>query len=230
MTSPTSFDPKNPPKIKTIKVCCVSDTHTELPVLPEADLYIVAGDITYRGELDKLKKFNDWGGKLGVPKHCRIMVGGNHDLTLQDFPDEAKACLDNWTYLEDSETLALGLTIYGSPYSSDFYPDHWAFNQPRGPKSAERWSNIPDNTDIFVVHGPPYGYGDAVRGVHVGCVDLTERLSKVKPLLTVCGHIHEDYGVFAAPWGTVVNACVMNDKYKPKNRPIVVTLVVPDNS
>ena len=228
---PNEFDPKNPPKVKVISVCCMSDTHTELPQnLPVCDLYVVSGDLTYRGELDKITKFNDWGAKIPVPKEQKIVIAGNHDLTFADFPIQAQDRLSNWTYLQDSGITVLGLNIYGSPYSPDFYPEHWAFNQPRGNASASRWSAIPEDTNIFVVHGPPYGYGDAVRGVHVGCVDLTERLTVVKPKLTVCGHIHEDYGIFSAPWGTVVNACIMNDKYNPKNKPIVIKLVIPDNS
>lgn len=121
-----------------------------------------------------------------------------------------------------------GLKIYGTPWSPSFFPEHWVFNQNRGSAAKKRWEQIPDDIDVLIVHGPPYGYGDRVEaGVNVGCVDLADRLQIVRPKLTVCGHIHEDPGVFAAPWGMVVNASIMTAGYKPSQKPVSVTLRIP---
>lgn len=101
------------------------------------------------------------------------------------------------------------------------------FNVNRGEAAAQQWKKIPEKTDIVVVHGPPYGYGDRIeRSLHVGCLDLSNRLKTVRPRLTVCGHIHEAYGIYAAPWGTVVNASVLTGAYKPKRTPIIVDVPV----
>jgi hypothetical protein len=58
-----------------------------------------------------------------------------------------------------------GLKIYGSPFSPYFRD--WAFNatplDDGGDEFMDRkFSRIPDDTDIFIIHGPPMGYGDSV--------------------------------------------------------------------
>lgn len=226
----TRFDPINPPVVKDIRICCISDTHTEAQNIPggipQCDIVIHAGDITYRGELDKIARFDEWGGRIPLPTEQKICIAGNHDLSFETDPEVAEANLTQWTYLNDSSTEVMGLKIYGSPWSPSFYPEEWAFNQNRGKAAAERWAKIPDDVDVLIVHGPPFGYGDRTRGLHVGCVDLMDRLHTVRPMLTVCGHIHEDYGVFLAPWGTVVNACSMTEGYKPKRKPLIVNIPV----
>ncbi len=224
------FDPINPPNVRVVRVCCISDTHTEAQNIPggipPCHILIHAGDITYRGETDKLLKFDDWGAKISLPKERKICIAGNHDISFEREPELARAHIQQWTYLQDEATEVLGLKIYGSPWSTEFYPESWAFNHQRGAAAAARWASIPEDTDILVVHGPPYGHGDRTRGKHVGCVDLANRLKVVRPQLTVCGHIHEDYGVFAAPWGTVVNACTMTSGYRPKRSPIVIDIPI----
>jgi len=234
-TSPKRWHPSHPPDVSMVRIVCISDTHTEASnvTIPACDILIHAGDITYRGEQDKLEAFNKWGGKLPIPTERKICIAGNHDVSFRTHPQEARGTLTNWTYLEDSSTTLFGLKIYGTPWSPNFYPEAWVFNQSRGKEAATRWAQIPDDTDILVVHGPPFGYGDRVDGdlhtperTHVGCVDLLDRLREVKPILTVCGHIHEDRGIFTAPWGTVVNACVMTAGYKPKGKPIVIDVPV----
>lgn len=229
------WDPVKPPKVSVVRIVCISDTHTQAShvTIPVCDILIHAGDITYRGEQDKLQAFNDWGGKLHLPKERKICIAGNHDISFRTEPEAARSTLTHWTYLEDSVTEVCGLKIYGTPWSPNFYPESWVFNQSRGAEAAARWSQIPEDTDILVVHGPPFGYGDRLNHdrasrtrPHVGCVDLLHRLEKVRPKLTVCGHVHEDRGVFAAPWGTVVNACVMTSEYKPKGKPIIIDLPV----
>lgn len=57
---------------------------------------------------------------------------------------------------------------------------------------AQRWAQIPEDTDILITHGPPLGFGDRVdSGEHVGCEDLLRRVQQVRPKLHLFGHIHE---------------------------------------
>jgi Icc-related predicted phosphoesterase len=58
------------------------------------------------------------------------------------------------------------------------------------------WSAIPEDTDVLVTHGPPFGILDQnYNKEHVGCESLTEHVLRIKPQLHIFGHIHEDYGV-----------------------------------
>lgn len=43
-----------------------------------------------------------------------------------------------------------------------------------------------------MTHGPPAQFGDVTwTGKHVGCDDLLRKLREIKPLVHICGHIHE---------------------------------------
>lgn len=226
----TQYDPVNPPAVKSVRICCISDTHSQhhnIPGgIPQCDILIHAGDITSEGELEKLLRFDEWGSQIPLPKERKICIAGNHDITFARDPELAQGHIQQWTYLEDSSTEVFGLKIYGTPWSPSFYPEHWAFNVDRGPLARRQWERIPEDTDILIVHGPPFGYGDKIDNIHVGCEDLADRLYAVRPRLTVCGHIHENHGTFAAPWGTVVNACTMTGGYKPKQAPIIIDVPI----
>ncbi len=61
------------------------------------------------------------------------------------------------------------------------------------PVGQSSWSDIPSNSDIVVTHNPP----TSRNGSHVDLeVNLQLRLNQIKPLLSVFGHIHADYGVW----------------------------------
>ncbi len=210
-----------------IKIACISDTHGahRSVTIPECDLLLHAGDLTNVGEYDLLRDFNSWGKSIPLPSTHKLCVAGNHECTLEGKSREAKDLLPEWTYLQDQSHTVAGLKVWGSPWSPEFYPEKWKFQLERGPSAEEFWDVIPEDTDIVVVHGPPYGFGDTViQGYPVGCEALARRLDKVKPRLTVCGHIHHSYGVYESPWGLVVNAAIMTEEYRPLNSPIVVEL------
>jgi hypothetical protein len=58
------------------------------------------------------------------------------------------------------------------------------------------------NADIVVTHTPAHGYCDTtLSGDAAGCPILTQRLSTVRPILHVCGHIHAGRGVQRVHWG-----------------------------
>jgi Icc-related predicted phosphoesterase len=93
----------------------------------------------------------------------------------------------------------------------------WAFM--RGDDElAATWATIPDDTDILVTHGPPFGHGDLViNGNRGGSETLLRRLEELPQLrLHVYGHIHEGGGSRSRV-GTaeVANVSYVDFDYRP---------------
>lgn len=180
-----------------MRIVAVADTHNfhdDLGRLPDGDLLIHAGDLCGAGELFELRRAAAW---LQALPHCyKIVIAGNHDFCFEREPQESiRALGPGITYLQDSEAVVDGVRIWGSPWQPEFCD--WAFNLPRGRALAEKWALIPDGIDILVTHGPPHGYGDhCFDGRREGCEDLLLAIRRVRPLLHVFGHIHEDGGVW----------------------------------
>ena len=188
-----------------LTVVCVSDTHGrhERVPIPDGDILVHAGDLTYDGGLDDVERFDDW--LAGLPHRYKVVVCGNHDWCFQRAPAEARRRLRHAVYLQDEAVVVEGLRFYGSPWQPWFLD--WAFNLPRGPALAAKWALIPDDTDVLVTHGPPAGVLDLTkRGERVGCADLIERVRVVRPKLHVFGHIHEARGAVVEEGTLFVNA------------------------
>ena len=92
---------------------------------------------------------------------------------------------------------------------------------------------IPDDTDILITHGPPYGILDRTsfyhegEDPHVGCKELLDAVTeKLKLRLHLFGHVHPGHGVYSNNiWPTkFVNAAICDEKYRPIQKPIVVEL------
>ena len=89
-----------------------------------------------------------------------------------------------------------GYQIYGSPWQPEFCD--WAFNLPRGEELRQKWSAIPPDTDLLLVHGPPAGHVDMTsRAGRVGCEDLLEAVHQRSISVVVSGHLHSAYGTDA---------------------------------
>jgi len=81
---------------------------------------------------------------------------------------------------------------------------------------------IPENTDVLVTHGPPFGVLDKnYNQMHCGCKSLLQRVMQVRPKLHIFGHIHEGYGVEAREGVTFMNASSVNLFYKMTNLPLL---------
>lgn len=224
------------------RLVLISDTHRQHKsiTLPEGDILIHAGDFTNSGTLKEIVEFNDWLGTLDYS--IIICVAGNHDRMFERARETAEFTLSNATYLRDSSVTIDGVKFYGSPWQPEFGWD-WAFNLPRGDKLAQKWAEIPEDTDVLITHGPPYGIGDEAarfeympkgslgerrirqpKGEHVGCKELLKRIEVVKPKLHVCGHIHEAWGKIERDGTIFVNASCCTLDYKPTNKPIIVEI------
>ena len=209
---------------KGMRIVCLSDTHFPPNAIgvPEGDVLIVAGDICLRGHEYELEIFDRFLGQL--PHKHKLLIAGNHDWPIAHAgPEAMKDLIKNAIYLENSGVEIDGVKFWGSPWQPEFFD--WAFNLPRGPKLAEMWALIPDDTDVLITHSPPYGILDQIySGEHVGCEDLLAALQRVRPKVHVFGHIHEGYGVLKQNGTTFINASVCDYRYRPFNAPIVIDL------
>lgn len=206
-----------------MRIVCISDTHNQHNTLliPDGDILIHSGDFCTFGRVHEITSFNTW---LGTLNHkYKVIIAGNHDLLFESDPYLAQSLITNAIYLEDSGTVINGLNIWGSPVSPKFH--NWAFNKNRGDEIAYHWSLIPSNTDILITHCPPYDCLDKTYlGEYVGCVDLAKRINEIKPKVSAFGHIHQSYGIKIKDGITYINASVLDEQYKPVNKPIIIDL------
>lgn len=203
-----------------MKFVAISDTHCRhySLKLPKGDAIIHAGDVTYKGEEAEVLDFLKWFS--GLNYKFKIFTAGNHDF----FFEKAKPAYiqslipEGVFYLNDSGVEIEGIKIWGSAITPWFF--NWAFNRKRGVSITKHWNLIPNDTDILITHGPPYGILDTVlNGNHVGCVDLIKKVQLIKPKVHISGHIHEAYGRAKRGDTLFINASIMNESYELVNTP-----------
>lgn len=214
------------------RITFISDSHTKHEklneFLPGGDILIHSGDISSRGHTIELLDFFKWFDGLHKYDH-KIFIAGNHDFGFQTEPELIKGLLtgyknidyleDDWISIDNGENT---IKIWGSPWQPEFHS--WAFNLPRGKKIKEKWDLIPDDVDILVTHGPPFGKLDYVpiSGINVGCEELLLKVEEIKPKIHQFGHIHEGAGYVYNGDTHFFNASVLNDRYEFRNRPITI--------
>ena len=105
------------------------------------------------------------------------------------------------------------------------WSDNWAFNRYRGQEIKRHWDMIPD-CDILITHGPPMGILDVTAtGEHVGCQDLLDTIKRIKPSLSLFGHIHENGSKTYYDGDTLYsNGCLLDKRYNFVNKPIGIDL------
>ena len=210
-----------------IRIVCISDTHGQHSKLgvPDGDVLIHAGDFMAFGDTPReIVDFNQWLG--GQPHRHKIVIAGNHDLMFERHPGAARELLGNAIYLENSGTEVTGLKIWGSPVQPEF--NNWAFNVARGAAIRRYWKMIPENTDVLVTHGPPFGVLDKSHptAAHLGCEELAKAVKQIRPRLHVFGHIHGGRGESTSNETRFVNASVVNEAYRLVYEPQVVEIDV----
>lgn len=206
-----------------MKITAISDLHGFYPKLEGGDLLIVAGDLTARDTVNQHMEFLSWLSNQNYKK--KIWIAGNHDGFLENtkYVPVKETGLE---YLCDSGTEFEGLKVWGSPWTPTFYD--WHFMKDRGDPIKEKWDLIPDDTEILITHGPPFGIQDQVKSKEkfTGCEELRSaidhRLKKLK--LHVFGHVHEGYGQVRVDGVIHVNASIMNENYEPVNKPVNIEL------
>jgi len=204
-----------------MRLVCISDTHNlhnymKEPI-PDGDVLICGGDITNVGKVDDVESFNRWIAKF--PHKYKIVIAGNHDWLFMRNGKRARSFLPDCIYLENEEVTIEGIKFYGSPYTPVFF--NWAFMLP-GKELEKEWAKIPNDTDVLITHGPPFGRLDMnLEGQHCGCERLLNRILDIKPKVHIFGHIHEAYGIVANDYTTFINASICTRSYAPSQKPIV---------
>jgi len=195
-----------------MKTIAFSDTHSQHKSFqfPECDLLIFAGDCNGARKAGFID-FVNW--YQTQPAKHKIFVPGNHDFFCENYPDEARLeCKERDIIYLDHEAYEIdGIKFFGSPYTPQFFD--WAFMKPRE-ALGYYWQDIPEDTEILITHGLPYGILDKCPD-SVGCEALLDRVKVVKPRYNIGGHIHEDGGKSKRIGKTTfLNVSVLDGKYR----------------
>ncbi len=205
-----------------MRLVCISDTHgTHHQLkLPEGDVLVHAGDISNRGTPEQVQDFIHWFSHQ--PFTYKIFIAGNHDFLAEDDPGQFRSLLDSTCIYLENESIELeGVRFWGSPVTPWFF--NWAFNRQRGEEIREYWHSIPEETDVLITHGPPYGIRDLnLHGQLTGCEELNHKVWEVSPKVHLFGHIHEAYGITEINGIQFVNAALVDVGGKLVNAPLVV--------
>lgn len=208
--------------------------HRQVAV-PGGDVVIHSGDFCRsRNSIDEVKDFARWIG--GLPHKHKIVTAGNHDGAVEKSTKECRKIFEREgvTLLLNEEVVIEGVKFWGSPTTPTFL--NWYFMKDRGAPIREVWEQIPEDVDVLITHGPPYGHGSMAppyRTPHpkeAGCLDLLNRIREIQeatsgryPRVHCCGHIHCGYGVTASDQFasvTFINASVCTEAYRPTNSPV----------
>lgn len=209
------------PMKKELIIVCMSDTHaleSELDV-PAGDLLLHAGDWTmFSRSLAEIRAFNEWLGTL--PHRFRILTMGNHESFWAD--PEKRSLISNATVLINETATVMGLKVWASPVT----PMSGAFGMPSKAERKALYSTIPEDTDVMVTHGPPFGILDRSPGEteHQGDQVLLAAVKRIQPKLLVCGHVHGGYGTAYIGDTLAVNAALLGPDGALSNRPVVLRL------
>jgi len=165
------------------------------------DVLVVAGDIaSYTGSAEILAQLND----IPVPV---LAVRGNTDLPriknlLQFFSNISLLHLKQVTVCN---THFIGVSgCIPIPFSSRI-----CLNQT---KVVKELKPLIKSNSVLVAHPPPWGTLDKVLGrFHAGCRGLKKVINICRPMLMICGHIHESFGSVLFEKTIVVNCAIGNN-------------------
>jgi Icc-related predicted phosphoesterase len=212
--------------LKRLRFVCMSDTHNEIDKIhiPHGDVFIHCGDaVKHRTSARDIRRFNHFVGQL--PHKYKLFVSGNHCVCLDPKrPDQSQELLGNMTYIQDQLIDIEGVRIYGSPWRPKrgcFYRAE-AFGYDSEHIRDDKWSNIPEDIDFLLTHGPAY----SIRDYHpsskerLGCPDLLDEIvTRARPRIHLFGHMHSCRG--ASLYKSDDNRILEGDRFKEGSNDIL---------
>ena len=174
----------------------MSDTHMlhDRLVVPDGDVLIHCGDFSGAAIVSEYDAFFAW--FASQPHRHKILVAGNHDELLQQFPGMFRKRIPQGIhYLQDSATKIAGLQIFGSPWTPGVSYMAFTYGNKNDGPHVPQWSMIPAFSDVVITHGPPQGILDAnYAGKHMGDPGLLARVTSIRTRVHLVGHVHDSNG------------------------------------
>lgn len=197
------------------------ELHREVEV-PSGEILLFAGDMTmFSRRPEVVHDFNAWLGEL--PHRHKVCTVGNHEFLAESNP-EFSSLLSNVTVLINQSIEIDGLRIYGSPVTVHA---GGAFGISSPAERTRHWKSIPRNTNVLLLHGPPWGILDGTPGSdeHGGDPELRAAIKDLPDLrLVAFGHTHSAYGQLEVDGILYVNAALMGPLGDLENKPITVRM------
>ena len=198
--------------------------------IPDGDVLIHTGDFCAHGTFEDMMRFEVWFAKQ--PHKHKIFIAGNHDGALDPIYNTGlslKTVIDErLIYLEDSSVIIDGVKFYGTPWTPEF--NRWHFMKERDSAAMQAVRDaIPNDTDILISHGPPFGklggvcprLNDPHLTIDVGCKMLTEAIKRVKPKYALYSHVHCGHGQYHLDDTMCVNVSTCTEEYIASNPPYI---------
>jgi Icc-related predicted phosphoesterase len=155
----------------------------------EADVVVGAGD--YATMHRRLESMIETLGAIAAPA---VLVPGNAETDTELW----QACAA-WPSARVLHGQALGIDgaqFFGLGGGVPPTPFPWSFDLTED-EAAVKLERCPEGA-ILVVHSPPKGHVDEVHGRHLGSRAILDAVRRTRPVLVVCGHIHQRWGGEAA--------------------------------
>lgn len=190
-----------------MKIFVISDIHGNDDFMPvaeavsAADLVLCAGDLTHFGSAEKGMMIAE---KLLSLNPCTCFVSGNcDDPALEEMLAGKGVSLHgkSITFEKNGEKLVIS-GIGGSLTTPMSTPNTWTEEE-----AEKLLEQLDPATDILLTHQPPYGSrADIVMKIkHVGSKALEKFIRRNSPVLSLCGHIHESFGISETGKTKVIN-------------------------
>lgn len=197
-----------------MRILCVSDLHADLAACAgvvdrsgSVDAVVLAGDFARQHRL--LRETIDALRPITTP--C-VLVPGNNER-----PEDLRSACEGWAaarVLHGSGCVIHGVPFWGLGAGVPVTPfGAWSYDLTED-EARPMLTGVTEG-GVLVSHSPPKGHADRTSaGQSAGSVAVLEAITRARPALVVCGHIHDSWGcdekigptrvVNAGPRGMVV--------------------------
>lgn len=174
-----------------MKLLALSDLHADEDLLDRLraiaarnayDYVLFCGDLTTRGPVSYATE------ALSLFPKNSFCIHGNMDT-----PDVIEAMKKHRGYIHGKKAKLGEWNVVGMG-GSNKTPFHTPSEQSEEEIEATFEKAGVDKFSIVLCHPPPQGVFDSVGGTHVGSAAVRKMVEQKKPLLLLCGHIHEYEG------------------------------------
>ncbi len=187
-----------------MRILAISDIHGSLPLLEtiikrhkdQVDLIVYCGDLVEQGM--NVEPFLE-----AFPKEKTVLIPGNCDdpKIINKLPNSIDRKV---VEINGYKFCGLGGSLI-TPWDTKY---EWTEEE-----AEEVLKTFPEKC-ILVTHSPPKFLLDkTATGLHVGSEKLLEFIEEKRPILVICGHIHESKGVMKYKDTILVNPGCYGKEY-----------------